>query len=274
MTNIVELLQSLVVTYGLNVLWAIVIFIIGRWAAGLASRLVKRVLTKADVDKSLINFVGQLVYIGILVFAIIAVFERLGVETTSFIAVLGAAGLAIGLALQGALGNFAAGVMILLFKPFKVGDKVEVADIVGNVERIQIFNTILVTPDKRTVIIPNGQVTGNPIINYSTKGVIRIDMVFGIGYEDDLLKAKQILEEIVNNHELVVKDPPPTVGVSELADSSVNFAVLPHVKVNDYWDAYFDLTEKIKLRFDQEGISIPYPQQDVHMHQVNSNGAS
>lgn len=273
MANIIETLQSLAVTYGLNLLWAIVIVIIGRWAAGLASRVLKKGLAKTDIDDSLVKFVGQLVYIGILVFAIIAAFERLGVETTSFIAILGAAGLAIGLALQGALGNFAAGVLILLFKPFKIGDKIEAAGQMGKVETIQIFNTILVTPDVRTVIIPNGQVTGGPIINYSTKGLIRIDMVFGIGYDDDLLKAKHILEELLNTHELVLKDPAPSVAVAELADSSVNFAVRPHVKIEDYWSVYFDLTEQVKLRFDKEGISIPYPQQDVHMFQVSANGS-
>lgn len=273
MDNIAEMLQSLIVTYGLNLLWAVVIFIVGRWAAGLASRLLKRGLKKADIDQGLINFVGNLVYIGVLVFAIIAAFERLGIETTSFIAVLGAAGLAVGLALQGSLANFAAGVLLLLFKPIKIGDLVEVAGQMGKVEQIQIFTTILATPDLKTVIIPNGQVTGNPITNYSTKGRRRVDMVFGIGYDDDLLKAKQILEELVNADERVLKEPVPTVAVSELADSSVNFAVRPYVNVDDYWGVYFDLTEKVKLRFDQEGISIPYPQQDVHMFQVNSNGA-
>jgi len=273
MANIINILQSLAVTYGFNLLWAIVIFIVGRWAAGLASRLAKRVLTKADIDKSLVKFVGQLIYFGILAFAIIAAFGRLGIETTSFIAVLGAAGLAVGLALQGALANFAAGVLILLFKPIKIGDLVEIAGQTGKVEEIQIFTTVLVTPDLRTIIIPNGHVTGGPITNYSAKGIRRIDMVFGIGYDDDLLKAKRILEELVNTHEQVVKEPAPTVTVTELADSSVNFAVLPHVKIDDYWGVYFDLTEKVKLRFDEEGISIPYPQQDVHMFQVNSNGA-
>ncbi len=267
MANILPLLQSFIVTYGLNILGAIVIFIIGRWAAGLASRLIKRVLNKANVDESLVKFAGSLVYIGILIFAVLAAFERLGVETTSFIAVLGAAGLAVGLALQGALANFAAGVLILLFRPYKVGDLVEIAGVFGPVEEIQIFTTIVTTPDNKTVIIPNGQITSGNIVNYSAKGLLRLDMTFGIGYGDDLLKAKRILEELVTADERVAKDPAPNVAVMELADSSVNFVVRPFVKPEDYWGVHFTITEQVKLRFDQEGISIPFPQQDVHLFQ-------
>ena len=268
MNNLFETIQALALNYGLNLLWAIVIFIIGRWAAGFISNMVRKAMGRTDTNPTLIRFVSTLIYYGVLAFAIIAAFERLGVETTSLIAILGAAGLAIGLALQGALANFAAGVLLLFFRPFKVGDLVEISDTFGRVEDIQVFNTIVVTPDNKTVIIPNAQVTGGNIINYSKKGLIRLDLVYSIGYDDDLLKAKGILEEIVNAQEGVATEPAPSVAVMELADSSVNFAVRPHVNPDDYWDIAFEVNEKVKLRFDQEGISIPYPQQDVHMFQM------
>lgn len=267
MQDAINTVQSLVAAYALNIVIAIVIFAIGWWLAGIAGRLVKKAMTKADVDPGLVNFTGSVVNVGVIVFAGLAAFERLGVATTSIIAILGALGLAIGLALQGALSNFAAGVLMLIFRPIKVGDLVEIAGEFGTVEEIQIFNTVLATPENKTVIIPNGQVTGNNITNYSTKDLLRLDMVFGIGYGDDLLKAKAILEEIITTDERVVKEPAPTVAVLELGDSSVNFAVRPFVKPADYWDVHFDTTEAVKLRFDQEGISIPFPQQDVHMFQ-------
>lgn len=273
MTIIIETLQSFVVSYGLNIIGAILIFIIGRWVAGIASNLLKKAMTKADVEASLVNFTGSVAYVGILIFAVLAAVARLGIQTTSFIAVLGAAGLAIGLAMQGALANFAAGVLLLLFRPYKVGDLVEVAGVFGGVEEIQIFNTVLGTGDNKTVIIPNAQVTGGNIVNYSTKGLLRVDMTVGIGYDDDLLKAKSVLEEIVTAHEKVVKDPAPAVKVMELADNSVNFAVRPFVAPSDYWGVYFDLTEQVKLRFDQEGISFPFPQRDIHIvSNQNGNG--
>ena len=267
MTNITDTLQMFILTYGLNILGAIIILVLGWWGARLAARFLKKLLTQAKINETLIRFAANLTHAGIIVFAVLAAFERVGIKTTSFIAVLGAAGLAIGLALQGALANFAAGVLILLFRPFKVADKVEISGEFGTVEEIQIFNTILITPDNKTVIIPNASITGNNIINYSKKGLLRLDMVFGIGYSDDLLKAKSILEEIITADERVVKEPSPTVAVLELADSSVNFAVRPYVKIEDYWGVHFDTTEKVKLRFDQEGISIPFPQQDVHLFQ-------
>jgi small conductance mechanosensitive channel len=267
MATILENLPTLVVAYGLNILWAVIIFLIGRWAAGLIARLLRRTLTRTDVDPGLIGFAGNITYYAIVVFAALAALSRLGVQTTSIIAVLGAAGLAVGLALQGALANFAAGVLILLFKPFKVGDLVEVAGATGKVEELQIFTTVLTTPDNKTVIIPNGAVTGGNIINYTTKGTRRLDMVFGIGYDDDLLTAKRLLEQIVAGDERILQDPPPAVAVLELADSSVNFAVRPYVRVKDYWNVMFDITEQVKLTFDREGVSIPFPQQDVHIVQ-------
>ena len=265
-----ENLQSLLVSYGLNVLWAIVILLIGRWLAGLFTGMLKKGLSRAEVDPGLTSFLGTLVYYAILTFVIIAALARVGVQTTSIIAVLGAAGLAVGLALQGALANFAAGVLILFFKPYRVGDLVEIAGATGKVESIQIFTTVLETPDQKTVIVPNAQATGGNIVNYTVKGTRRLDMVFGIGYADDLLKAKGLLEQVLAEDGRVLQDPPPTVAVLELADSSVNFAVRPFVKVADYWPVLFDTTEKVKLLFDQEGVSIPFPQQDVHLFQEKS----
>jgi small conductance mechanosensitive channel len=264
-----ESIQTLIVTYGLSILGAIVTIIIGRWLAGILSRLLQRALTRTGTNEALVKFAGNLAFYAILAFAVIAALEQVGVQTTSFIAVVGAAGLAIGLALQGSLANFAAGVMILLFKPFEIGHLVEAAGAFGRVEGIQIFNTVINTPDNKTVIVPNGEITSGNIVNYSKKGTLRVDMVFGIGYTDDLLKAKRILEEILAADERILSDPPPTVAVSELADSSVNFAVRPYAKVSDYWHVYFNTHEQVKLRFDAEGISIPFPQQDVHLFQPN-----
>lgn len=270
MSEYITTIQELIVSYGLSILFAIVIFLIGRWLAGIAARLVEKAMGRSNVNETLTRFAGSLTYVGVLVVAAVAALDQLGIQTASLVAILGAATLAIGFALQGSLANFAAGTLILFFKPFSVGDLIEVSDTFGAVEEIQIFNTVILTPENKTVIIPNAQVTAGNITNYSKKGFLRLDMVFGIGYNDNLLKAKQILEELINADERVMKDPAPTVAVLELGDSSVNFAVRPHVKVEDYWDVHFNITEQVKLRFDQEGISIPYPQQDVHVLQLPS----
>ncbi|WP_420631033.1 mechanosensitive ion channel family protein [Candidatus Leptofilum sp.] len=267
--DIVEQIQELILTYGLNILGAIAILIVGYWLAGVISRWVQKALSKSNTNEALLRFLGNIVYYAILAFAGVAALERVGVQTASFIAVLGAAGLAIGLALQGALSNFASGVMILLFKPFEIGHYVEINDTFGEVTDIKIFSTILLTREKKTVIIPNGLIISDKIINYSKQGYIRADMVFGIGYDDDLLKAKRTLEELVAADERVLETPAPRVAVLELADSSVNFAVRPYVKIEDYWDIRLDMPERVKLRFDEEGISIPYPQHDVHLFQSN-----
>jgi small conductance mechanosensitive channel len=263
----IDTIQSLILEYGLNILWAIVIIVIGWWLAGFLSKLLRNNLGRAEVDPSLIGFLGSIAYWSILIFAILGALAKVGVQTTSIIAVLGAASLAVGLALQGSLANFAAGALILLFRPYKIGDFVEVAGATGTVKEIQIFTTVLETPDQKTVIVPNAQATGSNITNYTTKGTRRVDMVFGIGYGDDVLKAKRLLEQVLAQDERVLPEPAPTVAVLELANSSVNFAVRPFVKVEDYWGVYFDTTEKVKLLFDQEGISIPFPQQDVHVFQ-------
>ncbi len=263
-------LADFLIEYGLRVIGAILIFVVGQWLARLATRVIEQGMGKANFDITLVSFIKNLAYYLLLAAVVVAALNSLGVATTSLVAILGASALAVGLALQGSLSNFAAGVMIILFRPFKVGDRIETSGVLGDVETIQIFNTTVITLDNKTVIIPNANITADNVVNYSTKGVLRIDMIFGISYDDDLLKAKHVLEEILEKHPQVLNNPAPTVAVMELADSSVNFAVRPFVKTNDYWDVYFALTEQVKLRFDQEAISIPYPQQDLHIFGVNS----
>lgn len=259
-------IQELLTIYGLKVLAALAIFIIGRIIAKAIKSGVSRTMTKAGSDPILISFTTNMLYAALLAFVIIASLGQLGIQTTSFIAILGAAGLAIGLALQGSLANFAAGVLMIVFRPFKQGDFIEGAGVAGVIEEVHIFNTVMRTGDNKTIIIPNGSLMSGNIINYSTKPTRRLDLVIGIGYDDDIKKAKLVLEELMQNETRILKDPAPTIGLLELADSSVNFAVRPWVNSADYWGVHFDLLESIKLRFDQEGISIPYPQQDIHLH--------
>lgn len=256
------------VIYGPKLVGALAILVIGRMAIGILARLMRRLMTKANVDITLTKFVISLARILLMIFIVLAALSTLGVETTSFIAILGAAGLAVGFALQGSLSNFASGVMLIIFRPFKAGDFIEAGGTTGSVEGIHIFNTVLKTPDNKKVIVPNSNITGGNITNYSAKEERRVDMVFGIGYDDDLRKAKQVLEQLIADDPRILKDPAPTVAVSELGDSSVNFVVRPWVKTTDYWTVYWDFTEKVKVTFDAEGISIPYPQRDVHLHQV------
>ena len=234
---------------------AIVIFFIGKWLSRVLSRTVGRAMTRARTDPMLVKFVESLVYVGLLAFVVLAALAQLGIQTTSFIAVIGAAGLAIGLALQGSLGNFAA------------GDFIEAAGTSGVVEEIMIFSTKMRSPDNKQLYVPNGSILSGTIVNYSAKEQRRVDLKFGCGYGDDIKKAKALLEEIVTGHPLVLSDPAPTIGVLELGDSSVNFAVRPWVNTADYWTVYFELTEAVKQRFDEAGISIPFPQRDVHLIQ-------
>ena len=257
--------------YWLRVVGAIIIFVVGRWLAKVISKLVGKAMTKAKVDETLTSFAQHLCHIALLIFVVIAAIANLGVETGSFAVVVGAAGLAIGFALQGSLANFAAGVMLILFKPFKVGDFVELAGIAGTVKEIQIFNTILNSPDNVRVIIPNGQVTSSNIMNYTVNGTRRIDLVMGVSYDDDLKKAQQIIERVLAEDSRILKDPPPMVAVSELGDSSVDFVVRPWVKAADYWDVRFDTTRRLKVALDENGITIPYPQYEILM---KSAGAS
>jgi small conductance mechanosensitive channel len=251
--------------FGINLLTAIVIFYVGRLGVSLITRGIRKVMEAQEVDKTLVSFVTNLISMILLVIAVGA----LGVQTTSFIAILGAAGLAVGLALQGSLSNFASGVLIIIFRPYKVGDFIEGAGIAGVVEDVQILTTILKTGDNKQIIVPNSQIMGGIITNYSANDRRRIDMVIGVSYDDDLDKTRSVLEELIAAEDRILKDPAHTIAVSELGDSSVNFVVRPWVSTADYWGVKFDLTEAIKKRFDQEGISFPFPQQDVHLYKAD-----
>jgi small conductance mechanosensitive channel len=267
MENLIAKVSELLPVYGLRVLAAIVVFIVGRWIAKGLTKAVEKLMNRSEVDPTLIRFTANVTYIALFTFVILAMLGQLGIQTTSFIAVLGAAGLAVGLALQGSLSNFAAGFLMILFRPFKVGDFIEGAGSSGTVEEIQIFTTTILTPDNKTVIIPNAKLTGDNIVNYTVKGTRRVDMVFGIGYGDDINKARQVIEDVLAKDNRLLKDPATTIAVSELADSSVNFVVRPWVKADDYWNVYFDTTENVKKALDTEGISIPFPQRDVHIYE-------
>ncbi len=244
---------------------AIAIFVIGRIVIRVLVSGMQKGMQRHGVERSLQSFVTNIVRIVLLIVVILMALGTLGVQTTSFVAILGAAGLAIGLALQGSLSNFAAGVLIVFFRPYKSGDYIEAAGVSGTVEEVQILTTILNTPDNKRVIVPNGQVMGDVITNYSANDTRRVDLVFGVGYGDDLDKVKKTLQDVVAADERVLADPAPTIAVLELADSSVNFVCRPWVKTDDYWNVWFDMTETVKKRFDEEGISIPFPQRDVHL---------
>ena len=264
-----EMLLTVGVDFAINLATAIVIFLVGRLVAKLLVRGLRKVMRRQEVDKTLETFVCNLASMVLLVFVVIAAISALGIQTASFIAVLGAAGLAVGLALQGSLSNFASGVLIVLFRPYKVGDWVEAAGISGSVEEVQILTTVLKTGDNKRVIVPNSQIMDAIITNYSANDTRRVDMVVGVSYSDDLDKVRATIEELIAAEDRILDEPAPTIAVSELADSSVNFVVRPWVATSDYWGVHFDLTEAIKKRFDQEGISIPFPQQDVHIYQAN-----
>ena len=263
--DIPAMIDTYVIPWGLNILFALLIFIVGKYLVGVITRLVKKLMEKAHMDKILVNFIGSIIKTVLFLFVVIAALDQLGVNTTSLIALIGAAGLAIGLALQGSLQNLASGVMLIVFRPFKDGDFVEAGGTMGVVEEIGIFTTKMRTGDNKEVIVPNGQIFGGIITNYSKRDTRRVDMVFGIGYGDDIRKAKEVITSIIEADERILKDPAPLIAVGELADSSVNFNVRPWVKSGDYWSVYFDLNEKIKMAFDDNGISIPFPQMDVHI---------
>ncbi|MBU0768973.1 MAG: mechanosensitive ion channel [Proteobacteria bacterium] len=267
MENLLSKVWALLTIYGLKVIAAIAVFIVGRWIAKVLSKLTQKVMNKRQVDPTIVSFAANLIYIALLAFVVLAALGQLGIQTTSFIAVIGAAGLAIGLALQGSLANFAAGFLMIIFRPFKVRDFIEGAGVAGTVEAIHIFTTQLLTPDNKTIIVPNASLTAGNITNYSAKGTRRVDLVIGIGYGDDIDHAKKVISDILAKEERILKDPAPTIMLIELADSSVNFAVRPWVLAADYWGVYSALTENIKKSFDAEGISIPFPQRDVHVYQ-------
>lgn len=254
---------------GPAVIGALVTLVIGLWVVGKITKGLRKAIGKANVDPMLANFLGSLVGMLLKVILFIAVLGMVGVETTSFAAILAAAGFAVGMALSGTLGNFAAGVMILLFRPFKNGDFIEAAGEAGVVEEISVFMTKMRTGDNKQILVPNSSITGGNITNYSAKPTRRIDLVIGISYDDDIKKAHEVLNRIMEQHEQVLKDPAWTIAVSELGDNSVNFVVRPWVNSGDYWPVRFELIEQIKLTFDQEGLNFPYPQRDVHIHNAN-----
>ena len=268
MDQVIVKMQEWIALYGLKVIAAAAIIVIGRFVAIGVRAFIKRLLQKSLLDETLVSFITSLSYVAMMAFIIIAAIGQLGVQTASFVAVLGAAGLAVGLALQGSLANFAAGVLMIIFKPIKVGDFIEAGGAMGVVEEIGIFTTELKTPDNKKVILPNAKITGDNIVNYTANDQRRVDIVAGVSYSDDLDKVRKVLEEILSEDDRILQEPAPTIAVLELGDSSVNFAVRPWVRTADYWDVLFATQEKIKKRFDGEGITIPFPQQDVHVHKV------
>ncbi len=269
MEEFLNQIELYAMNYGLNIITAIIILIIGLWIANIITNSIKKIILKRNPDETLNKFVGGLIKIVLVTFVVIAAVSKIGIETTSFVAVLGAAVFAIGFALQGSLSNFAAGVMLIIFRPVKVGDFIEAGGASGSVNEIGIFSSILTTPDNKVIFVPNSKIISDNIINYSAKDTRRVDMVFGISYTDDIDKAKSIIKEILDGNDKVMKEPEALLVVSELADSSVNFKVGPWVNSADYWTVYFDTHEQVKKKFDENNISIPFPQTDVHLFKQN-----
>lgn len=263
--NLIETITELGVTYGIKILLALAVFIIGQKLAKWISKLCLRAMELKKIDPTINQFTKNIVYYSLYTVVVIAALGQLGVQTASFVAIIGAAGLAIGFALQGSLANFASGVLLILFRPLKVGDYVEVAGTSGTVKEVSIFSTILLTPDNKTVITSNSAVMGSNIINYSTEKTRRVDLVVGVSYSSDLALVKSELEAIAQSDDRILKDKDWTIGVSELADSSVNFVFRVWVNTPDYWAVYFYLNETIKTNFDKKGIEIPFPQMDLHL---------
>lgn len=261
----VDVVWSLVSVYSLNIIGAILIFIVGKWVARRISNLLARLLGKHNFDPALVSFLTNMSYYALIVLVVVAAAGRLGINTASFLTVIGAAGLAVGLALKDSLSNFAAGVMLVLFRPFTIGDVVSTAGITAKVEKITIFNTLFCSPDNQLIIVPNSKIISDIITNINAKETRRVDLIVGISYSDDMTKTKEILDRLAKEDSRILADPAPTIAVAELADSSVNLVFRPWVKTADYWNVRFDLTEKIKNRLDEAGISIPFPQRDVHL---------
>ena len=265
MSSLIEIGSSI----GISLLMALAILIVGRQLVKLILRLITVALEKSKVEDTVRIFVTNLLNTLLMILVFIAAINQLGIETTSIIAVLGAAGLAIGLALQGSLSNFAAGILIVIYRPYKVGDYIEAGNHAGTVKDIQIFSTVLKTPDNKIVVVPNGSIMNGSIVNYSDQDTRRIDLIISCSYEDDIDKVRSVLEDILKKEKRILKDPKPQIAVAELADSSVNFIFRPWVKRTDYLPVYYSLLEEVKKRFDKEGISIPYPQSDVHIRNHN-----
>lgn len=267
LSKIKDVITGVITVYGIKFLAALAILFIGRWVAGGVQSVMNRLLLKRNVDPIIASFVTNLAYILLLIFVVIAALSQIGVQTASLVALLGAAGLAIGLALQGSLANFAAGFLLVFFRPFRKGDYIEAAGTGGVVEEIQVFTTVLKTPDNKKVIVPNAKLTADNIINYSAHETRRLDLNFGVSYSDSLDKVRQILQRVILEDGRILKDPAPVILVSQLGDSSVNFIARIWVKTSDYWGVTFDTIEKVKKTFDQEGVTIPFPQRDVHLIQ-------
>lgn len=262
--DIQALLNDYVLPWGINIGLAVITFIVGRMAVGIVVKVVSNVMTRANVDEMLVGFLSSILRWLLLLFVIIASLSQLNVDTTSLIAVLGAAGLAIGLSLQDSLKNFASGVLLIVFRPFAKGNFVDIAGTMGSVEKIGIFTTTLLTPDNKEIIIPNGMIYGTTITNFSARGTRRVDMVFGVSYDDDIREVKKLLQDIIAEDSRVLAEPAPVIELGTMADSSVNFIVRPWVNAADYWQVLWDTNAKVKLRFDEANITIPYPQMDVH----------
>tara|TARA_R110001592_G_scaffold88409_3_gene260390 strand:- start:967 stop:1776 length:810 start_codon:yes stop_codon:yes gene_type:complete len=269
MNNIYDKAIDFVLFYGPKLVGAILVWIIGSIVVKFLAKTFNRILDKRKIDPSLKPFLTGIVSSLLKVMLVISVLGMVGIEMTSFIAILGAAGLAVGMALSGTLQNFAGGVMILIFKPFKNGDVIEAQGHIGSVSEIQIFNTILKTPDNKTIIIPNGGLSNGSMTNYSTEPQRRVDWTFGIAYGDDAAKAREVLQSLINADARILKTPEPFIALAALADSSVNFTVRVWVKSEDYWSVFFDMNEKVYNTFAKEGLSIPFPQMDVHVHNNN-----
>lgn len=261
-----EMVQSVLLLWGGRVLAALVIFVVGRWVVGRLVRWFKFAAERASVDETLVKFLSNLIRLTLLVFVILTALGALGVPTTNFLAILGAAGLAIGLALKDSLSNFSSGVMLVIFRPFRVGDYIEAAGIGGTVEQIGIFNMLVVTPDNRVITVPNSLVFGDNITNFSARPTRRVDLVIGIGYGDSIAEARKLIRGVLDAHERVLKDPTPQILLLDLAESSVNIAVRPWVKTPDYWAVRGELLEQIKAALEDNGLSIPFPQRDVHLY--------
>lgn len=261
--------SDLLIQYGVNVISAILILFIGNLVVKSVAGSVANVLKKKEMDKAVVDFIHGLVRYTLFIIVLIAALSRIGVQTASVVAVIGAAGLAVGLALQGSLSNFAAGVLIVAFRPFKSGDYVEIGGVAGSVDSIQIFQTVLKSPDNKMVVVPNSAVIGGAITNYSRHETRRVDMVIGVSYKSDLQKTKRVLRETLEKDPRILKDPDMTIGVLTLADSSINFVVRPWCKTSDYWAVYFDSMQAIKEALDANGIEIPFPQMDVHLNKIN-----
>jgi small conductance mechanosensitive channel len=264
-----EALFAMITGWGIKLVLALFTYLVGKWIVNKIAAVVRNLMTRANVDPTLVNFLGNIVYAILLAAVVLAALDILGIPVTSLLAVLGAAGLAVGLALKDSLGNFAAGVMLVLFRPFAKGDFVEVAGVSGTVAEVRIFSTILTTPDNKQIVIPNGQVSADTITNYSAHDQRRVDLVFGIGYDDDLQVVRGVLEKICAEHPLILDDPAPKIFVMNLGESSVDFAVRPWAKTADYWTVYSDLLEQGKIQLEAAGCNIPYPQSDVHLHHQN-----